>query len=140
MRITGATVGIDFTRVFCCWYPKKDTLKGRMVDGFSLLVSFPQGPIPLLAFAEGSVDKLQRVKQYVTTCPMLDQEHRLNWTKLLSEIIPRSDNLNDYCVQSEVVIRSFCWNVVHQPFCIPKRHTIYQISPYARRTKKRRKG
>ena len=107
MRITGATVGIDFTRVFCCWYPKKDTLKGRMVDGFSLLVSFPQGPIPLLAFAEGSVDKLQRVKQYVTTCPMLDQEHRLNWTKLLSEIIPRSDNLNDYCVQSEVVIRSF---------------------------------
>jgi hypothetical protein len=39
--------------------------------------------------------------------PMLDQEHRLNWTKLFSEIIPRSDNLNDYCVQSEVVIRSF---------------------------------
>ena len=107
MRITGAIVGIDFTRVFCCWYPRKDTLKGRMVDGFSLLVSFPQGPIPLLAFAEGSVAKLQRVKQCLTTSTMLDQEQRLGWTNFFVDIIPRSDNLRDYCIQSMVVVSSF---------------------------------
>ena len=112
----GQMVGIDFTRVYSRWYPKSTTIASRPVEGFSLLTSIPNQPIPLLPIKAEAIDKLKAIRTYLSASYQLTAEQRADWEKFFNGIIPRSDNMQDYCNQSDRV-RSFLSEPLHDILC-----------------------
>jgi hypothetical protein len=79
----GQMVGIDFTRVYSRWYPKSTTNASRPVEGFSLLTSIPNQPIPLLPIKAEAIDKLKAIRTYLSASYQLTAEQRADWEKFL---------------------------------------------------------